>query len=869
MEITKLNSGRNLLIGTLAISLYLAMAAVSAQAMGPIPSFRPPAVPLVTYDPYLNIWADCTHLAYHPTKDWARNVKNLVSVIRIDGKAFRLMGATPAYLPALHQKSVAVWPLRSIYRFAGHGIALKLTFMTPRLPNNLAACGRPVTYITWRVKATDGHSHSVQIYYSTSTAIVESKPGQKIVCSSRRRGSLLTLKAGLKHQYEFLSRPPNLSWGYIDTSAPAKQAGGTIGDETKLEAQFVSSGGLKAVSQSSLSPVSTTGVPVEAISMNLGKVGGKPVSRHVLVALDEQYCVNLNGTWLRPYWRHESPTASAMLSSAEAQYRSLRAECRTFDHKLWKSCAAVGGQKYAQLCALSYRESIGMMGMAEDANGKPLLFTDENTSGGDIATVDVIYPAAPMFLLLNPDLMKSMMVSVFQFCNKKYWPQPFAIHDLGAYPNAMGHIHGGGENMPVEESSNMILLTAAIAQAEGGRHGFADAHWALLTKWVHYLAKNGFDPGTQLCTDDFAGPMDHNANLSVKAINAIGAYAYLCTLRGQTARAAKYRAMAKQFVGRWEKADISSNGTHYRLGFTFRHSWSQKYNMIWSNVLGLHVFPRSVQHKELTYYMTKMQVFGLPLDSRKLYTEDPWNFFTASLDPGSVYFHRIMDGVYHFADQTRNRLGFADFYWTNNARCAGMYARPVMGSVFMTMLTNKKVWLKWAASGEKFTGNFSPLPNPPTWRAVVPAASQTTKPVLWHYTLVKPAAGWTQIKFDDANWKIAPAGFGTQDPGVTHKTSWTTDNIWLRRHFIMPPGHYPRLVVYCYHDQGIQLYINGVLAAKVRGYSTSYVPLPLTPAGKKALHPGRNVMAVHVHQTVGGQFFDLGLSREIGGGPMR
>ncbi len=841
----------------------------SAQAMGPLPSFRPPAVPLLTYDPYLNIWADCTHLAYHPTKDWANNVKNLVSVVRIDGRSFRLMGAAPAYLPALHQKSVVVWPLRSIYRFVGHGIALKLTFMTPRLPNNLAACGRPVTYITWRVKSTNGHSHSVQIYYSTSTAIVESKPGQKLVCRSQRGDSLLTLKAGLKNQYVLQSRPPNLSWGYIDTSAPAKQASGTIGDETKLETQFVSSGGLKAAGGGGLSPVSSAGVPVEAISMNLGSVGNKSVSRHVLVALDEQYCVNLNGTWLRPYWMHEFPTAFAMLSSAEAQYRSLRAECRTFDHKLWKSCAAVGGQKYAQLCALSYREAIGMMGMAEDANGKPLLFTDENTSGGDIATVDVIYPAAPMFLLLNPDLMKSMMVSVFQFCNKKYWPQPFSIHDLGAYPNAMGHIHGGGENMPVEESSNMILLTAAIAQAEDGKHGFADEHWALLTKWVHYLAKNGFDPGDQLCTDDFAGPMAHNANLSVKAINAIGAYAYLCTLRGETSRAAKYRALAKKFVGQWEKADISSDGTHYRLGFKSPHSWSQKYNMIWSNVLGLHLFPRSVQHKELAYYMTKMQVFGLPLDSRKLYTEDPWNFFTASLDPGSVYFHRIMDGVYHFADQTRNRVGFADFYWTNNARCAGMYARPVMGSIFMTMLTHKKLWHTWAAAGEKLTGDFAPLPEPPTWRAVVPAANQSAQAVLWHYTLTKPASDWTGPNFDEAGWKTGPAGFGTADPGVTPKTVWTTDNIWLRRHFVMPAGHEARLAVYCYHDQGLQLYINGVLAATVRGYSTSYVPLQLTPAGKKALHPGKNLMAVHVHQTTGGQFFDLGLSQEVGGGPMR
>ena len=858
------------LFSIVASGFLLATFAAAGAANGPSPTFRPPAVPLLTYDPYLNIWSRGTKLAYHPTRDWARNVKNLVSVIRVDGKCYRLMGGQPANLPALHQQSVAVWPLRSIYRFVGHGIALKLTFMTPRLMNDLAACGRPVTYITWHIRSTDGKRHSVQVYYSTSAAIAESNAGKQLVGSLTSHGGLVILKAGQKNQYVLQSAPPNISWGYIFTAAPSESATAAIGHDASLEADFVTSGKLPAGgTPHSLSPISTAGgPPVEAIALNAGTAGNHPVAVHVLVGLDEPYSVNLNGTWLKPYWMHKSATASAMLATAESRYAALRKKCRAFDHKVWDSCTAIGGRKYAQLCALSYRESIGMMGMPEDANGQPLLMTDENTSGGDIATMDVIYPAAPMLMVFNPDLLKSMLVTVFQFCNKQYWPQKYCIHDLGAYPNAYGHIHGGGETMPVEESANMILMCAAIAQAEGGKHGFADAHWPLLTKWVHFLVKNGFDPGNQLCTDDFAGPMPHNANLSVKAINAIGAYAYLCKLRGETTKAAKYMALARSMVGQWEKADISSSGTHYRLGFKSPHSWSQKYNMIWSNVLGLHLFPKSVEQRELAYYMTKMQVFGLPLDSRKLYTEDPWNFFTASLAPGSIYFHRIMNGVYHFADQTPNRLGLADFYWTNNARCAGMYARPVMGSVFITLLTDKKVWRKWAADGQRLTGHFAPLPQPPVWHAVVPAASQTAKPVIWHYTLTKPAAGWYKSKFRAAKkWKSAPAGFGSADPGVMPKTSWLTDNIWLRRSFILPKCNPGKLVLYCYHDEDVTVYINGILACHVPGYSVSYVPLKIRRQAVQAMHPGRKtVIAVHVLQTSGGQFFDLGLSREIRGG---
>ncbi len=177
----------------------------------------------------------------------------------------------------------------------------------------------------------------------------------------------------------------------------------------------------------------------------------------------------------------------------------------------------------------------------------------------------------------------------------------------------------------------------------------------------------------------------------------------------------------------------------------------------------------------------------------------------------------------------------------------------------MPFMNQTHLWLQWARRGAKFSNNWAPLPPLPVFKQIVPTAQ--AHPIIWHYTINKPPVGWNKPGFNDSGWKTGPAGFGSMDPGVTPRTSWLTDNIWLRRHFIMPAGHYPHLVVYCYHDQGIQLYINGVLATTVRGYSTSYVPLPITPAGKKAIHPGKNLMAVHVHQTVGGQFFDAGLSQ--------
>ena len=118
--------------------LVCALLAVVARAA---PAFRPPAVPLVTFDPYMSIWSENNHLANHRTRYWDGRIQSLVSLVRIDGKAYRLMGNDPHTSSALHQISVAVRPTTTIYRFANHKIDLTLTFTTP-----LAYHGYPRTF---------------------------------------------------------------------------------------------------------------------------------------------------------------------------------------------------------------------------------------------------------------------------------------------------------------------------------------------------------------------------------------------------------------------------------------------------------------------------------------------------------------------------------------------------------------------------------------------------------------------------------------------------------------------------------------------------------------------------------------------------
>ena len=352
------------------------------------------------------------------------------------------------------------------------------------------------------------------------------------------------------------------------------------------------------------------------------------------------------------------------------------------------------------MTALSYRQSIAAHKLAVDADGTLLFFPKENFSNGCIDTVDVFYPSAPLFLLLNPKLLAGSVEPVMAYASMPRWRFDFAPHDLGRYPKANGQVYGGGEKteenqMPVEESSNMIILTAAMARAEGNTT-LAQRYWPALTKWAAYLKDKGLDPENQLSTDDFAGHLAHNSNLSIKAIVALGAYAQLAKATGHAAEAATYRKTAQEFAKRW--VEMAADGDHYVLAFDKKGTWSQKYNLVWDKALGLDLFPPSVAQKEIAYYLTHQNKYGLPLDNRSEYTKLDWIYWTASLAGSQKDFDALIEPTWKFAQDSPSRVPLTDWYWTQDAKQRGFQARSVVGGLFMKMLTDEGLWKKWAAA---------------------------------------------------------------------------------------------------------------------------------------------------------------------------
>ena len=604
------------------------------------------------------------------------------------------------------QTSRQMTATQSTYTFAAGGVELTVTFMAPLLMDNLIALSRPVQYITYRVRAADGKAHDVQLYTDVSAELAVNLPDQLVTWGRGR-----VVGAGPKLDYmrvgtveqKVLGRKGDdvrIDWGHLYV-ASAVEAGTSrrIGSLLSARNQFEREGRVTDL-HARMPRVVSDSLPVLATSMALGKVNGKAVERHLLIGYDDVKSVEYFGQPLNAWWRQngkrsdgsrsESPTAiEQALQDAETDYAQLKIACDAFDKKLYADALAAGGTDYANLCVLGYRQAIAAHKLVTGPKGEAFFFSKENFSNGSIGTVDITYPSAPLFLLYNPLLLKGMMEPIFQYSESGRWPKPFAAHDVGTYPIANGQTYG--EDMPVEECGNMLILTAAIATVEGNAN-YAKQHWPTLTIWTDYLIKNGFDPTNQLCTDDFAGHIARNANLSIKAIMGIASYGYLAGRMGDKAREKEYTDMARDLARKWIKlAEDQSGGSgrHYTLTFENPGTWSQKYNLVWDKLLKLNIFPAEVAQTEIAYYLTKQQPFGLPLDSRKTYTKSDWIVWTATLADRPADFDALIAPVLKFVNESPDRVPLNDWYETTDGRKVGFQARSVVGGYYIKMLEKK------------------------------------------------------------------------------------------------------------------------------------------------------------------------------------
>lgn len=598
---------------------------------------RPPATPLINIDPYFSVWSDSDCLYDRDTVHWTCQPNTILGSLTIDGVQYRFMGSEASCgCPSLKQVSLEVDALSTVYAFEGAGIILKAVFTSPLLPDDLDLLSRPVTYLNLSAASSDGVSHTVSAKIALSEQLCLDYSGESPVTTEKLKiGNLNSIKMGNSVQ-NVLGRDGDdirIDWGYVYLTAEDAETGSEKHGDVGMTYIYAE----KELNAPAL----------------------------FTFAYDDVKSIEYFGKHLSSWWNRNGMTITQAIKTAHNDYLSVFARCTAFSDRMFIDAVRAGGEKYAELLHLSYRQAVSAHKIAADENGELIFISKECHSNGCAATVDVSYPSIPVFLLYNPELVRGMMRPIYRYADSPMWPYDFAPHDAGRYPLVNGQVYGGNKlekQMPVEECGNMLIMEAATAVASHDV-SFAASHMPTLEKWVVYLTENGLDPANQLCTDDFAGHLAHNCNLSLKAIMGIESMSILCRMTGRDADATRYTNLAHGTAKSWVERAANGDGS-YRLAFDRPNTFSMKYNIVWDKLFGTHIMPPEMFNAEIASYRRVTHPFGLPLDNRQPYSKSDWLVWTATLAPDRDTFEEIIAPLWAMYNFTPSRVPMTDWYFT-------------------------------------------------------------------------------------------------------------------------------------------------------------------------------------------------------------
>lgn len=641
---------------------------------------RAASIPLIMHDPYFSIWSSSDHLYDADTVHWTGKRQQIRGYLTVDKTVYCFMG-DKEFHQILPQISLDVTATATTYTFENDKVRLCCRFTSPLILSDPLLVSRPCTYIDFMVEKKN--ADNVKLDFIVSADLVRQEKDEV---------------AGFAGTFK-------QDFSYASMGRMRQQPLGSSGDHTTIDWGYVYLAGNDG-------SIITYDSANEAIRCQAADLNGQTT---LILAYDDLASINYFGEWRKAYWTTRYKTILEAISAAFADQKKVCKQASEIDCEIEAKAKKIGGDEYAFLCAMSYRHAIAAHKLITDEDKNLIFLSKENDSNGCIGTVDVSYPSVPLFMLYNIEYVKGMLRPIFRFADCDVWTYDFAPHDVGRYPYAWGQVYGrsdeenkrfrsenqfvyppyymypSGSNvyglrdqMPVEECGNMLIMTAMVCRMEKNA-SFALPYMETLKTWREYLIRYGADPGEQLCTDDFAGHLSHNTNLSVKAIMGIEGYAQIADLVGEKDEAKKYHKIAADMASDWEKRAKADD--HYQLVFGEgeKDTWSLKYNLVWDKLWKSGLFSDEVYEKELDYYKKKANRYGTPLDSRAAYTKSDWILWCAAMDNTAA----LIQPVAAYLKETTTRVPFSDWYQTDSGRYCYFIARSVQGGIFMPMLAEQ------------------------------------------------------------------------------------------------------------------------------------------------------------------------------------
>ena len=674
---------------------------------------RPPAAPLIVRSPYLSTWQGSTVAPGTWETFWNGEITALAGIARIDGAAYMFAGSPTIVLDvpnggygqqttisdfeaALDQTQLQVTATRSVYTLEGGGVQITVEYLSPVEPGDLRRQSVPMAYIFVSAQSLDGSAHDVSVYLDISGEWLSGDPGSQFTWAQSTvpsaGGSLQVWSLALADPQPLTEVGDRAQWGTIVWATP--QLPGLSyqsGSSPLVRAQFVDAGVLTNTNDTSFTTINGDGYPAFGFALDLGRVAGSPQTRQFSLGQVRTPLVSFLGTPLQPLWTRYWPSWESMLGFFAGDAGAARRRATALDARITADAQAAGGVEYEGLCVLSLRHAYGATELALGPDGTPWAFLKEISSDGDTNTVDVMFPAAPVWVYLDPQYLSLLLKPIFAYAASGRFTEPYSPHDLGAYPNAAGYAPGAEEAMPVEESGNMIIMAAAYARASPGAasQAYLKANYTLLKQWADYLVSVLPDPGFQNQTDDFAGFIAHSVNLALKGIVGVAAMGQIATAVGRAADATYYAGRAQTFIGYWLTHAQDPSGAH--LDLTYNGSgdgngtWGTTYNAYADALLGTGLVPESVAAEQAAFYETVTNMFGLPLQLPHSYAKSDWEMWTAAWLHRYPIARELIDREYLYANTTPTRVPFSDLYSTISGVATfspPFEARPVQGGIF-------------------------------------------------------------------------------------------------------------------------------------------------------------------------------------------
>ena len=675
-----------------------------------------PSYPLFVKDPYFSVWSATEILNSANPTFWYGQERKIYGFIKIDGVPYEFLGNS-GLTQKIEQKSIDVTSFTTDYTFVKDDVTLKVSFVSPLPLDDMDTLSCPVCYMNYEVISDNKHEYEVSIAVNENICYNEDKrlsANRGIVGATFKLDNFETTWFGLVRQAPLSHAEDNITsdWGYYYIAGENSRLINAFGltdyllskEDLRYNRSNILNDGYQCRTQ-------------YILAYNTSSKG------KIMFAYDDVIAIRYFGDYLKDYYFDNGKTIIDALQETYVNSEKIDKHLAELDADLKKK-ALKHGEEYLNVLYASLRQSITAHKLVKDKNGKVLFLSRENNSNSCIGTVDVSYPSIPLFLLYDTEYVKGMMRPIFKFAKMPVWTYDFAPHDVGTYPNCDGQVYGlknpsddrylatyngwyGGQvrtrpmvylypansdvfeykyQMPIEECADMIIMCEAC-RARDNDNDFLKENYDLLTKWVIYLEKLGLVPANQLCTDDFAGHLDKNLNLAIKATVGIACFANISKALGYNDIYNQYRAISEDFAQKITE-------------FAYKFKWSPltwetddstfslKYNLAFDKILKLNLFSKDFYEREIDCYISKLNPYGVPLDSRKDYTKSDWTLWSASLTDNVEKQKSIISGVNNLLVKGFVRLPFGDFYSTVTGVYEKFIARSVQGGNFILLLND-------------------------------------------------------------------------------------------------------------------------------------------------------------------------------------